>query len=52
MKKIFTFTLKREAKMMSNEPKTEEELTEEEIERILEEEDRYYIEQGVANGIY
>ena len=37
---------------MSNEPKTEEELTEEEIERILEEEDRYYIEQGVANGIY
>ena len=35
-----------------NEPKTEEELTEEEIERILEEEDRYYIEQGVANGIY
>lgn len=37
---------------MSNEPKTEEELTEEEIARILEEEDRYYIEQGVANGIY
>lgn len=37
---------------MTNEPKTEEELTEEEIERILEEEDRYYIEQGVANGIY
>ena len=37
---------------MSNEPKTEEELTEEEIERILEEEDRFYIEQGVANGIY
>ena len=37
---------------MTNEPKTEEELTEEEIERILEEDDRYYIEQGVANGIY
>lgn len=37
---------------MSNEPETEEELTEEEIERILEEEDRFYIEQGVANGIY
>ena len=37
---------------MSNEPKTEEDFTEEEIERVLEEEDRYYIEQGVANGIY
>lgn len=37
---------------MTNEPKTEEELTEEEIERIRQEEDRYYIEQGVANGIY
>lgn len=35
-----------------NEPKTEEELTEEEIERILEEEDRYYIEQGVINGVW
>ena len=28
------------------------ELTEEEIERILEEEDRYYIEQGVINGVW
>ena len=37
---------------MSNEPKTEEELTEEEIERIRKEEDLYYIEQGVANGVY
>ena len=37
---------------MTNEPKTEEELTEEEIERILEEEDRYYIEQGVINGVW
>lgn len=35
-----------------NEPKTEEDFTEEEIARILEEEDRYYIEQGVANGVY
>ena len=35
-----------------NEPQTEEELTEEEIERILEEEDRYYIEQGVINGVW
>ena len=35
-----------------NEPKTEEDFTEEEIERIRQEEDRYYIEQGVANGIY
>lgn len=33
--------------MMSNEPKTEEEPTEEEIQRILEEETRYYIEQGI-----
>lgn len=37
---------------MTNEQETTPELTEEEIERILEEEDRYYIEQGVANGIY
>lgn len=37
---------------MSNEPKTEENPTEEEIERIRTEEDRYYIEQGVTNGVY
>ena len=37
---------------MTNEPKTEEEPTEEEIQRILEEEDRYYIEQGVINGVW
>lgn len=34
-----------------NEPQAEEELTEEEIERMRKEEERYYIEQGIANGI-
>ena len=35
-----------------NEPKTEIELTEEEIERILEEDDRYFIQEGANAGIY
>ena len=35
-----------------NEPKTEIELTEEEFERILKEDDRYFIEEGANAGIY
>lgn len=35
---------------MSNESKTEVELTEEEFERILEEERLYYIREGIING--
>lgn len=37
---------------MSNEPKTEIKLTKEEFERILEEDDRYFIEEGANAGIY
>lgn len=33
-----------------NEPKTEIELTEEAIQRILEEERLYYIREGIING--
>ena len=35
---------------MSNESKTEGELSEEEFERILEEERLYYIREGIING--
>ena len=35
-----------------NEPKTEIELTEEEFERILKEDDRYFIEEGANAGVY
>ena len=35
-----------------NDPKTEIELTEEEFERILKEDDRYFIEEGANAGIY
>ena len=35
---------------MSNESKTEVELSEEEFERILEEERLYYIREGIING--
>ena len=35
-----------------NEPKTTEEPTEEEIQRILEEDDRYFIEEGANAGAY
>lgn len=35
-----------------NEPKTEIELTKEEIERILEEDDRYFIQEGANAGVY
>lgn len=37
---------------MKNEQKTEIELTEEEIERILEEDDRYFIQEGANAGVY
>lgn len=35
---------------MSNESKTEVELTEEEFEKFLEEERLYYIREGIING--
>lgn len=35
-----------------NEPKTTVELTEEEIQRIHEEDDRYFIHEGANAGIY
>ena len=37
---------------MSDEQKTEKEPAEETVAAILEEEDRYYIEQGVINGVW
>lgn len=37
---------------MSDEQKKEKEPAEETVERILEEEDQYYIEQGVINGVW
>ncbi len=37
---------------MTNEQETTPELTEEEIERILEEDDRYFIQEGANAGVY
>ena len=37
---------------MTNEQETTPEHTEEEIERILEEDDRYFIQEGANAGVY
>lgn len=37
---------------MTNEKETAPELTKEEYERILEEDDRYFIQEGANAGIY
>ena len=37
---------------MTNEKETAPELTKEEIERIIEEDDRYFIQEGANAGVY